>query len=130
MSEFKEGDFLVCKNANDSSQSLTLGKGYRALKGTNSEFVMVEMDTGGIGGMCHWRFKLSDKPNPVRTKTVTEIVSGTYGIVEVGKHDESAGLAFVHMTATTRGFMRSAQELTDAIDILSAIRDALQEQDK
>lgn len=126
MSKFKEGDFLVCKNANDSSQSLTLGKGYRALKGTNSEFVMVEMDNGGIGGMCHWRFRLSDKPNPVRTKTVTEIVPGTYGIVRLSGVIHSTK----ELNLSIDGSWHSFSAVTDAIATLTAIRDALQEHDK
>lgn len=75
---------------------------------------------------CYYRYKESEMElvvGPVRTKTVTEIVDGDYGKVHVSTYDETRARIGIDS-------IMNAKELTDAIATLTAIRDALQEQDK
>lgn len=72
---------------------------------------------------------------PVRTKTVTEIVEGVYGRISIKQQggDEPRLLIALanpggHVEMTHHGW--SLNELSEAITNLTAIRDALQEQDK
>lgn len=63
--------------------------------------------------------------SPVVTKTVTEIVPGTYGIVRLSGVIHSTK----ELNLSIDGEWHSFSAVTDAIATLTAIRDALQEQD-
>ena len=66
---------------------------------------------------------------PVRTRTVTEIVPGVYGRLEIDTFNHlGVAVGFVNSDGVCRFAVRlAADELTAAIETLTQIRDALKE---
>ena len=80
-------------------------------------------------------WELVESPGPVRTVTRKEIITGVYGRISVSQQggDEPRLLIALadlggNVNMVHQGW--SLDELSDAISNLTAIRDALQEQDK
>lgn len=78
-----------------------------------------------------WRIISRAKQSPVREVTRKEIVPGVYGKVSVkGPNGASVGLCFVNHSPSENGHYLghawlSKYELTDAINMLTQIRDAM-----
>lgn len=124
MSKFRIGDKVRVSNLRpgmNPGKMDTLGHEY-IIKGHAGEFD--GEDSWSVTDVnCYYRYKDSELElleGPVRTRTVTEIVEGNYGKVEVGGVDARGGRR-IFVSAT---FVKA--ELTDAISTLIAIRDALE----
>lgn len=121
MSKFKVGD--MARNVSDRDRSLTIGKEY-TVTGVDRAGKIEFLDDEG-----DHRTRLPEgfepfPALPVRTRTVTEIVPGTYGRILI--NDPGDGLAFIRMHMDDNGHNYTAAELRAAARVFVSLAEALE----
>lgn len=123
MSKFKIGEKV--RYLRDDKDTRSFHKGGEYIVGgkyhTNGPTCgVLADDEGKENGHKDYYFELvTQETGPVRTRTVTEIVDGYYGVLKIVKYSDTT----VHVLV---GSVCNADELTEAIKNLTAIRDALE----
>jgi hypothetical protein len=123
MSKFKIGDRVKDVTGHYKSYQLEESP-IGTLKAYNGYTWTVEWDTD-IGPDC-WSDEQLElvSPSPVKARTVYEILPGIYGAIQVQKVYPDG----INLYANPGRW--SAEDITEAISTLTAIRDALQDQDQ
>ncbi len=130
MSKFKEGDKVRVKKAGPDWTSVrvpTSGNEYGHSHRTGEWDG--EQSWGVTDPACFYRYKESEMElieGPVKVVTRKEVIPGSYGILRVGTVGASGARIPLAFDMEGDRFYGTS-EITAAIEVLTAIRDALQE---
>lgn len=118
---FKVGDYVIA--ASNYGKRLTKGKSYQVVGISGPCYWVVD----NLGNTDGWPKGQWEPAGPVRTVTRREIVDGTYGPLEVARHE--GGTVLVGLTAPDVTLVAlNATELDSLAMVASQLAEVLREQ--